>query len=118
MCIYTYAQINNIGGAISVDSWTVDGVTYSGTVNSITELVDSMNVWDAGGNWELLRDGLIIQGGHLGGNYSPMLVSFPDKGIESILGYDTRLTPRGTSILLETGFHQLVIQSEARYQKV
>ncbi|MEM6319106.1 MAG: gliding motility-associated C-terminal domain-containing protein [Bacteroidota bacterium] len=113
VCIYTYAQINNIGGDISVDSWTVDGITYSGIVGSIQELVDSMNVWDEDGNWIVLPEVLIIQGGHVGGDYSRMELSFPDKGIRSSLGYDTRLTPRGISVLLDEGLHQLIVTNEA-----
>ncbi len=109
VCIYTYAQISNIGGDIQVDSWTVDGVTYSGSVGSIFQLADSMNVWDEGGNWTVLTDGLVIQGGHLNGEYSRMEISFPDKGIRSSLGYDTRLTPRGLSVSLTEGMHQLII---------
>jgi len=112
VCIYTYAQINSVGGTIMVDSWTVNGQTYSGLVGSISELVDSMNAWDEGGNWVLLPEVLIIQGGHISGTYSRMEVSFPDKGIRSSLGYDTRLTPIGVSIFLTEGFHQLVITDE------
>ncbi len=112
VCIYTYAQINSVGGTIMVDSWTVNGTTYSGLVGSISELVDSMNVWDEGGNWVLLPEVLIIQGGHISGAYSRMEVSFPDKGIRSSLGYDTRLTPIGVSIFLTEGFHQLVITDD------
>jgi len=109
VCIYTYAQISNVGGDIQVDSWTVDGITYSGIVGSIFDLADSMNVWDEGGNWTVLTEGLVLQGGHLNGVYSRMEISFPDKGIRSSLGYDTRLTPRGLSILLTQGLHQLII---------
>ncbi|GEM_PF-1961820 len=111
VCIYTYAQISNTSGDIRVDSWIVDGVTYSGTVASIEELVDSMNVWDEGGNWTILPDVLIIEGGHLGGNYSRMEITFPLSGIRSFLGYDTRLTPMGVSVFLAEGFHQLVISN-------
>ncbi len=111
VCIYTYAQISNATGIIQVDSWIVDGVTYSGTVSSITELVDSMNVWDEGGNWIILPETLIIQGGHIGGNYSRMEITFPASGVRSFLGYDTRLTPVGVSIFLTEGFHQLVISN-------
>ncbi len=111
VCIYTYAQISNTNGAIRVDSWIVDGVTYSGTVSSITELVDSMNVWDEGGNWTILQEALIIEGGHIGGNYSRMEITFPSSGIRSFLGYDTRLTPVGVSVFLTEGFHQLVVSS-------
>ena len=38
-----------------------------------------------------------------------MEITFPTTGIRSILGYDTRLTPRGASIFLNEGFHQLLI---------
>lgn len=109
VCIYTYAQISNVGGAIQVDSWTVDGVTYSGTVGSIFDLADSMSVWDEGGDWEVLTEGLVIQGGHLNAEYSRMEISFPDKGIRSSLGYDTRLTPKGLAVSLAAGVHQLII---------
>jgi len=109
ICIYTYAQINNATGDIRVDSWIVDGVTYTGTVSSIEELVDSMNVWDEDGNWVILSEALIIQGGHLGGDYSRMEITFPSSGIRSFLGYDTRLTPLGLSVFLTEGFHQLIL---------
>jgi gliding motility-associated-like protein len=109
LCIYTYAQINNIAGPIRIDSWVVDGVTYSGTVNDIQELVDSMSVWDVGGNWTILPEVLILQGGHLDKSYSQMEITFPNKGIRSFLGYDTRLTPRGLSVDLNLGYHELVI---------
>ena len=93
-------QISNISGDIRVDSWIVDGVTYGGIVASIPELVDSMNVWDEGGNWTILPNVLIIEGGHLGGDYSRMEITFPSSGIRSFLGYDTRLTPMGVSVFL------------------
>jgi len=113
VCIYTYAQISNFTGTFNVDSWIVDGVTYMGEFSSITQLVDSMNVWDEGGNWEILSDVLIIQGGHLGGDYSRMEITFPLTGIRAFLGYDTRLTPVGVSIFLTEGFHQLVLTNPA-----
>ncbi|MEM1119068.1 MAG: gliding motility-associated C-terminal domain-containing protein [Bacteroidota bacterium] len=106
---YTYAQINNVGGDIRVDSWTVDGVTYSGLVGSIFDLADSMSVWDVDGNWEVFTEGLVIQGGHLNGEYSRMEISIPDKDIRSSLSYDTRLIPTGLSVLLAEGIHELVI---------
>ena len=109
VCIYTYAQISNFTGVFNVDAWIVDGITYTGTFSSITQLVDSMNVWDEGGNWEILSEVLIIQGGHLGGNYSRMEITFPQTGIRAFLGYDTRLTPVGVAIFLTEGFHQLVL---------
>lgn len=113
VCIYTYAQIGNPIGSIRVDSWIVDGVTYKGTVASVSELVDSMNIWDEGGNWVVLPDVLIIQGGHVGGDYSRMEITFPETGIRAFLGYDTRLTPVGISVFLDEGFHELVISSPA-----
>ena len=113
VCIYTYAQISTTNGAIRVDSWIVDGVTYNGTVSSITELVDSMNVWDEGGNWVIVPEALIIEGGHVGGDYSRMEITFPTSGIRSFLGYDTRLSPEGISIFLTEGFHQLVVSNVA-----
>ena len=112
VCIYTYAQISNTKGAIEITSWTVNGVTFSGTVNSVIELVDSMNVWDEGGNWSLLPEFLIIEGGDIGGEYSRMEIFFPDSGIRSSLGYDTRLTPKGVSIFLTEGLHELIITDE------
>ena len=112
VCIYTYAQISNTKGAIEITSWTVNGITFSGTVNSVIELVDSMNVWDEGGNWELLPEFLIIEGGDIGGEYSRMEIFFPDSGIRSSLGYDTRLTPKGVSIFLTEGLHELIITDE------
>ncbi|MFK7982135.1 MAG: hypothetical protein AB8G86_19300, partial [Saprospiraceae bacterium] len=109
VCIYTYAQIINATGDINIDSWIVDGIIYTGTVSSIAALVDSMNVWDEGGNWTILPEVSIIQGGHTDGNYSRMEITFPSSGIRSFLGYDTRLTPVGESVFLTEGFHQLVL---------
>ncbi len=109
VCIYTYVHLLGLPGPIQVDSWTVNGVTYSGMAANLEELVDSMNVWDQGGNWIILPESTVFQGGHVGGAYSQMEITFPTTGIRSILGYDTRLTPRGVSIFLNGGFHQLLI---------
>ena len=116
VCIYTYAQISNFTDTFNVDSWVVDGIVYTGTFSSISQLVDSMNVWDEGGNWELLTDVLIIQGGHLGGDYSRMEITFPQTGVRAFLGYDTRLTPVGVSVFLTEGFHQLILTNPAGCQ--
>ncbi len=65
---YTYFSLPGAGmsGPYMIDSWLVDGNVFSGQVADMSDLVDSMNVWDPTGNWLLdgatssIRGGLTI----------------------------------------------------------
>ena len=109
LCIYSYGNILNVGGEIFVDNWVVNGVTFQGAVGTISDLVDSMNVWDPTGNWELNESSVVIEGGTIGSVYSPMDISILEASLTTVLGYDARITPMGLAIPLTVGEHALQI---------
>ena len=107
--IYSYGNIQNVSGPIEVLSWEVNGLTYADTVANINVLVDSMNVWNPTGNWSLNEASRVIEGGQEGGRYGQLDVSIVETGTRSFLGYDTKISPLGTTVVLSTGIHDLVI---------
>ncbi len=109
LCIYSYGNILNTDGDIFVDSWVVDGETFQGTVGTISDLVDSMNIWNPTGNWILNEEANVIEGGHIGGVYSPINIRIPTENSTSVLGYDAKIIPMGFAIPLTIGQHEIQI---------
>ena len=104
----TYLTIGfNNPGAYILDSWTVDGMTYSAVnFGTAQELVDSMNVWDPTGNWSL--NGLLIVGGDNGNNYSTILVSSGGMNVANA-DANIQLFPSSSAIALDTGTYTIMI---------
>ena len=105
--IYTYNVVNLQQGPFQLDSWIVGNDTLRlNSFNNLQDLVDSMNVFDPGGNWQLI--GPVITGGASGKIYEALLVSqngvpFPPM-IPSL-----QQIPRSVSMQLDTGFHQVIL---------
>ncbi|MEM9821453.1 MAG: SdrD B-like domain-containing protein, partial [Bacteroidota bacterium] len=108
--IQTYITIGfNVVNNYTLDSWTVNGANFSTNFISTQQLVDSMNVWDPLGNWEV--SGLIISGGVNGSVYGNIIVSL--SGITTADAVpNPQLTPSATSMTLDTGFHAIVISND------
>ena len=54
---YNYNNLFGQGGIgpYLLDSWTINGVEYSGEFPDIQSLLDSMNIWDTEGLWNLIN---------------------------------------------------------------
>jgi gliding motility-associated-like protein/uncharacterized repeat protein (TIGR01451 family) len=106
---YTYFTIPGMGnvGPYSVDYWTVNSATFSGTVANVNSLVDFMNTNDPFGNWQILPSSLTIFGGDPAKTYGTMKVTQINTGAFAILELNTNLIPNGTQVALSAGLHEL-----------
>lgn len=108
---YTYFTIPGFGnvGPYELDSWTIDGVgTFDGQFQDIQALVDSMNLWDNMGTWELNEPLFLITNCGTNNTYSDIIVNQISTGANGMAELNIQLFPNGTQIQLDTGFHELV----------
>jgi gliding motility-associated-like protein len=115
--IYSYYALLGQGesGPYRLQSWVVDGTTFSGNFNNAYALVDSMNHWDPSGNWLINTVTKNIVGGYGDSQYSSMLVEqLQLPGTYATLGYNEGLTALGTSISLAVGENQVVMFEKNR----
>jgi gliding motility-associated-like protein len=109
MQAYTYFTVPGLGnaGPYTIDYWSVNGSSFSGTVQDIVGLVNFMNFNDPTGNWQLQPGTLTIFGGDPGKNYGAMMVTQTSTGAFAVLELNTNLVPNGTSLALIEGLHEL-----------
>lgn len=107
---YTYASLPGGGntGPYLIDSWTVNGDVFDGAVIDMAELTDSMNSWDPLGNWALDGATSSIRGGLTGTNYGDLNLTEMASSTSASLEITTSLNPNGTTMSLDTGYHQLI----------
>lgn len=114
---YTYSYfsliLSNPTGPWKLDSWIVNGSTFTGTIPNIKALVDSMNKWDAGGNWVLSTSNYTIKGGKSGNNYGNMTWSKNNARIGSF-GPNRQFIIKQIGMYLDAGKHQIVFKNIAR----
>jgi len=105
--IYDYAQLFGQGnlGPHMLDSWVVDGVTYSGVFENIPDLLDSMNLWNPNGNWVLDNINQTISGGVSGAVYSTMDITVTSIPVNSTIPMSTSSSFGGIELNLTVGTH-------------
>ncbi|MEO1258225.1 MAG: gliding motility-associated C-terminal domain-containing protein [Bacteroidota bacterium] len=108
---YSYGFLPGGGfeGPYSLDSWVVDGITYTGTFNDPTELTNLMNDINPAGFWQINAQGSIIFGGNFGTQYGNMEITQNSSGIPTVLMTNFTFQPQGFTILLTNpGEHILI----------
>jgi gliding motility-associated-like protein len=112
MSAYTYSTLFGIGnfGTYNLTSWPVGNQVFTTQFTSIPQLVDSMNVWDPQGEWVLDAAHLLITGGFPGNVYDTMKVFVNQINSPSFIGYNIGVTPRGTELSFDRGFHTIVLE--------
>lgn len=107
---YNYFALPGQGtaGPYNVDLWMVNDSIYSGTFMTITDLVDSMNVWDTTGTWILDMGSFDIIGGNNSSTYGNITITQNGTGAFALLELAENLTPNGTQILIGDGPHELI----------
>ena len=96
---YPYAILPNQGnnGSYTVESWIVNGATFSGiVVSSMDELATWMQTQDPTGNWTNITGKAFIQGGNPLSNYGDLSIMHEQTWIE------TKLTPSYTGLAMGT----------------
>ena len=108
---YNYFTVPSKGksGPYMVSSWVINKDTFTGSFNTMNELVTKMNTWDAAGNWVLDSTSFSILGGNKTNKYSNMKVTRPRDGASTIMTVNTNVTPKETCLTVSKGTHQLVI---------
>ncbi len=95
-------------GLFTLDDWTVNGTSFSAnSLNSFAQLVDSMNVWDASGNWEY--DSPVIRGGNPANKYGNLLFAGNGPSTPVQVPVQVRLEPQSNSLEFSSGMHELVV---------
>jgi gliding motility-associated-like protein len=107
---YNYLTLTRFypNGPYNMSAWTVNNTTFTvASVPTIRALVDSMNRWDAGGEWVLDARSLSIVGGRNGNRYGQMV--FKRNGNEiARLSLNTRAVPAKVSVKVDTGSHRIL----------
>ena len=109
---YPYSTFPDAGanGPYELVSWLVNGVDYSGSFNTIAELVTLINDRDPQGFWiddQLTRN---LVGGQSGANYGPMRVRQVATGITRTITPNFQAIAFGTLVVADgAGLHEYVV---------
>ncbi len=108
---YTYTTLFGQGesGPYELTAWQVGDTIYTGRFETIPDLVDSMNLWDAAGNWLLDETAKLISGGNGSTSYSDMSVQVVALNTPSFIGYNFGMEAKGTKLSFGAGVHRIVI---------
>ncbi len=111
---YSYASLfgNGTDGPYLLNTWIFNGTMYNAQFNKISELVDSMNVWDPTGNWALDPFTELLIGGDISNDYGNMTIftlQF-NPPIPFSSGYNIGSYPYGTEIgVVGSGVNEFII---------
>lgn len=75
---YGYVPLVTLGGTdgpFLLDSWKINNIDYTGTFQTLDDLVTMMNVWDAGSQWRHDPQTYSLIGGSSGRSYGNMLLT-------------------------------------------
>ena len=105
---YGYADVPT-PGPYRLESWFVNNNKYEADFPDMFALVDSMNVWDPTGNWEINTAAQLINGGNTSSNYSAMIINMLLLNSPTTIDLNIGTEPAGTLFSFETGLHEVVI---------
>jgi large repetitive protein len=97
-----------------LDTWMFNGVNRQiDSVNTIFELVDSMNQWDPRSLWTLDTASLSIIGGYPGnaGTYGELRMTKLSNGASGVMRVNTSQVSNGVSLNFGTGQHIVVFRN-------
>ncbi len=109
---YFYNSIFQGGytGPFRLNSWSVDGVTYSiANFTSLNQLLDSMRIWDPTGGWQLEAPAQLILGyPQIGETYSCQSITGSSPTPTDIC-YNEATVFNGLKFKVSPGFHQFIV---------
>lgn len=115
LIIYNYLALpgNGADGPYTLDGWSVGASIFTGSFNTMQQLVDSMNVWDPTGGWLLDATAQNIIGGLSSVVYGNMFFTHVNSGFEAILGPNNTTFGLGSQITLPTAdCYELVVTGD------
>jgi hypothetical protein len=123
---YAYSGVfhNNQTGPWQLDSWTVNGRTFSTVFDNLYTLLDSMQSWDPSAGWRLDTSAKLIYGYTIiNAQYSNQLIRALSNPIwqgEILYGFGNRHFDniyQGLRLSIPTGVHQLVVEKISTGQR-
>lgn len=101
---------NGMNGPYEIQSWIIDGGNVGGgTFDDVYDLIDLMNVLDAGGNWALDTITFNISTFNTSVDYGQLTVSQQVTGDLAMLNINSATAPSGSALYLPVGTHEVVM---------
>ena len=112
MLSYTYATLIAIAptGPYKLQSWIINGKTYSADFTNIQALVTYMNSVD-NGNWVLNMGTMTISGGNTSNDYGKMVI-YKNNKLVANLDINIQIVPGNLALMLYPGVHFVNIVNE------
>ena len=112
---YSFSTLTGQGeqGPYGLDDWSINGNSFSGTFDNLSDLVSQMNNWDPTGNWALdLSTEHTIVGGTAGYIYGSIVASIPDSpNTTATLNPNIGIIPLGTRTFFDVGTHTVIVRN-------
>jgi gliding motility-associated-like protein len=99
---------NGLAGPYELNSWVVNGITVSDTIQDVYELINLMNQFDPAGQWSLDTMTFSITSFNTSGIYGSLKIKQLSTGEIAVLNLNTATLPAGTSFYLPVGEHQVI----------
>jgi gliding motility-associated-like protein/uncharacterized repeat protein (TIGR01451 family) len=108
---YDYSILvgGGVFGLYNLQNWEVNGQSFSGDFNNVTELITLMNGWDPTGNWTLDAANEIIRGTDNGQTYSAMDIRHMPTNTDATLSVTYEPSFNNISIQLQPGTHEIIV---------
>lgn len=112
--VYTYAFLPGGGftGPYTLDSWTINGVTYTGFFGNANELLLLMNALDPNGNWQISSTNGIIFGGDIAKTYGDMQITHLPSGTKSVMTTNFSIIPNGFIVNLNSPDEHVLVATD------
>ncbi len=88
-----------------LEDWEVNGTTHSMEFIYVSQLIDSMNIWDPSGNWDYSFPQSRITGGNPQNNYSSLKIEVIITNTTLSSDYTTEAIPTKVGLELPIGLH-------------
>ena len=100
---YQYNLLPYIGAddRYIIDQWQIDSTTHTGTVASMEELINWIELVDPKGNWKVDPINFSIVGGILTATYGDIILTKQSTGLTTHLGLNKTTVPMGTLVKVD-----------------
>lgn len=96
-------------GPYTLNQWTINGQSFSGTFDDLSELLALIKGWDPSGAWKINAASTQLYGGLISTTYGPMIITQNSSGAAVNLNAMVVPMPFGTTLALEEGEHLFVV---------
>lgn len=103
---YSYTSVFQLDGGTYDIQWTNNGQTHTGMVYNMYELSDSMNIWDAVGNWSNDPGQHILLGGQTPFTYGDLVIKHSAGSVANIAPF---VSGERVGVTMDLGAHSDVL---------